>query len=154
MHGRSLNRQWNWGFVGYTDTPHNYQVYFLTNRMTVVHKDVKFDEQKAMRVSFERELQLHAVEEILVPNSEEPVIDVGNPHVEDPGVETSTQAKSSRDGRKCTREADRLLHDSRESLGAPTFECRQRRSPERYTGYMALMSGCVLTNPYSFEEVV
>ena len=31
-------------FVGYTNTPHNYQVYFPTSRRTVVHKDVKFDE--------------------------------------------------------------------------------------------------------------
>ena len=35
-------------FVGYTDTPHNYQVYLPTNRMTMVHRDIKFDEEKAM----------------------------------------------------------------------------------------------------------
>ena len=58
--------------MGYTDTPHNYQVYLPTSRRTVVHKDLKFDEQKAMRVSLERELQLHAVEELLVPKEEEP----------------------------------------------------------------------------------
>eukprot|EP00253_Pinus_taeda_P020075 PITA_20075 len=37
-------------FVGYIDTPHNYLVYFSTNRMTVVRRDVRFDEEKAMRV--------------------------------------------------------------------------------------------------------
>ena len=35
-------------FLGYTDTPHNYQVYFSANRITVVRSDVKFDEEKAM----------------------------------------------------------------------------------------------------------
>ena len=35
-------------FVEYTDTPYNYQVYLSTSRMTVVHRDVKFDEEKAM----------------------------------------------------------------------------------------------------------
>ena len=30
-------------FVGYTDTPHNYRVYLPSRRMTVVHRDVKFD---------------------------------------------------------------------------------------------------------------
>ena len=35
-------------FVGYIDTPHNYQVYFPTNRMTISKRDVKFDEEKAM----------------------------------------------------------------------------------------------------------
>ena len=41
-------------FLGYTDTPHIYQVYLLTSRMTVVRKDIKFDEEKAMRVSLKR----------------------------------------------------------------------------------------------------
>ena len=35
-------------FVGYIDTPYNYRVYLSTNRMTVVHRDVRFDEEKAM----------------------------------------------------------------------------------------------------------
>ena len=39
--------------------------------MTVVHMDVGFDEEKAMRVSLERELELHVVEEILAPKVEE-----------------------------------------------------------------------------------
>jgi len=63
-------------FVGYTDTPHNYLVYLPTNRMTVVRRDVKFDEEKAMQVSLERELELHEDEEILAPKFEEPHIDV------------------------------------------------------------------------------
>ena len=76
------------------------------------------------------------------------------PHAEVPGVETSTQAKSSRDGRKHIREDDRLLEDARENLGAPSSQCIQRRSVERYTGYMALARECVETEPYSFEEAV
>ena len=48
--------------VGYTDTPHNYQVYLPTSKRIVVRRDLKFDEQKAMRVSLERELQLQVVE--------------------------------------------------------------------------------------------
>ena len=35
-------------FVGYTDTPQNYQVYLQTSRMTMVRRDVKFDEEKAI----------------------------------------------------------------------------------------------------------
>jgi len=77
-------------FVGYTDTPHNYRVYFSIKRMTVVHRDVRFDEEKAMQVSLEREIEIHADEEILTPKVEEPQIDVDQPHVEDPRVETST----------------------------------------------------------------
>ena len=99
--------------VGYTDTPHNYWVYLLTNRMTVVRRDVRFDEQKATQVSIKREIQLHAVQEILVPKIEEPQIDVEQPHAKDPGVETSTQAESS-------READKLMYDARDNVGEPT----------------------------------
>eukprot|EP00253_Pinus_taeda_P029200 PITA_29200 len=35
-------------FMGYIDTPHNYWVYMQTSRMTVVRRDVKFDEEKAI----------------------------------------------------------------------------------------------------------
>ena len=61
---------------------------------------------------------------------------------------------STIDGRKCSREADRLLLDARENVGAPTSQRRQRRSPNQYTGYMALMIESVETDPSSFEEVV
>ena len=56
--------------VGYTDTPHNYRVYFPDSRKTVVRRDIKFQEEKAMKCSLERELQLHADEELLVPKDE------------------------------------------------------------------------------------
>jgi len=37
---------------------------------------------------------------------------VDNPHEEDLGVETLPQAKSSREGRKHTRDSDKLLDDA------------------------------------------
>jgi len=52
-------------FVGYTDTAHNYRVYFLTSKMTLVRMDVRFDEEKAMQVSLEREIELYVDDEIL-----------------------------------------------------------------------------------------
>jgi len=107
-------------FVGYIDTPHDYQVYLLPNMMRVVRRYVRFNEEKAMSCSLEREIQLHAIEEILAPKFEKPHIDMEQPHAEDLGVEKSTQVESSRDGRKCTRDANKLLHDAREIVGAPT----------------------------------
>lgn len=35
-------------FVGYTNTPHNYRVYFPSLRMTVVRRDVKFDDVRSL----------------------------------------------------------------------------------------------------------
>jgi len=52
------------------------------------------------------------VEDILTPKIELLQIDVDQPHVEDPRVDTPTQAESFRDGRKHTREVDMLLHDA------------------------------------------
>lgn len=69
-------------------------------------------------------------------------------------METPTHVESSRDGRKHTKEAKKLLHDSTENVGAPTSQRRQRRSSERYTSYMVSMSGSVEIEPSSFEEVV
>ena len=56
------------------------------------------------------------MEELLVPKEEEPQTNAEQTHAEDLGVETSTHAKSSRDGWKCLREADRLLMDATENL--------------------------------------
>jgi len=120
----------------------------------MVRRDLNFDELKAIRFSLERELQLQVVEELLIPKEEEPQTNAEQPHTEVPGVEASTQAESSRDGWKCTREVDILLEDVRENVGAPLSLGRQRRSPERYTGYKALVGECVDTQPSSFEDAV
>jgi hypothetical protein len=70
-------------------------------------------------------------------------------------VEETTQAKPSiRNGRKRTIEADRLRLDAAQNIGAPISQCRQRQSPDRFAGYMALMRKCIVTKPYSFQEVV
>ena len=98
-------------FVGYIETPHNYRVYFPNNRMTVVRWDIKFDEGKAMRLSLERDLDLHEEEELLVPKDESQ--DVDQPHEEVHGVEEATHVDPSIiNGRRRTTEADRMRLDS------------------------------------------
>jgi len=74
-----------------------------------------------MIFSLERDLQLHVEEELLAPK-EEPQDDVEKPHAEEQRVEAPTHAKTSKDGMKHTREADKLMHDARENLGAPTSQ--------------------------------
>ena len=69
-------------------------------------------------------------------------------------MEESTHAAPTIRGRKRLTEAERLAQDAKKFVGPPTAQCRQRQSPDRYTGYMALMSKCVVTEPSSFEEVV
>jgi hypothetical protein len=106
-------------FVGYIETPHNYRVYFPNNNMTIMRRDIKFDEGKAMWLSLERELELHAEEELLVPKDESQ--DVDQPHEEVHGVEETTQEEPFiRNGRKRTTEDDRLRLDVAQDVGSPT----------------------------------
>jgi hypothetical protein len=91
-------------FVGYIEKPHNYRVYFPNNNMIVMQRDIKFYEGKAMLLSLERELDLHAEEELLVPKDESQ--DVDQPHEEVYGVEEATHAEPSIiNGEKHTTEA-------------------------------------------------
>ena len=95
-------------------------------------------------MSLERDLDLHAKEELFVPKDESQ--DVDQPHEEVHGVEENTHAEPSiRNGRRRTTEADRLRLDAVENVGAPTSHHKQRWSPNSFTGYMALMSKCIVT---------
>ena len=76
-----------------------------------------------MKCSLERELHLHAKEELLVPKDEP--LDVDQPHEEIHGVEDSTHAEPNiRQGRKCTTEAKRLKLDVAQNVGVPTSQRR------------------------------
>jgi len=46
------------------------------------------------------------------------------------------------------------MQDARENVGATSNHHRQRMSLDQYTGYMALMTKLVETEPSYFEEVV
>ena len=84
--------------MGYNDTPHNYQVYLPSHRMTIVCRDVKFVEDKVMSCSLEREIWLHKYEEVLAPK-EEPQNVVEHPQAEEQRVEAPTHAETSGYGR-------------------------------------------------------
>ena len=76
-----------------------------------------------MKLSLERELQLHAEEELLVPKDEP--LDVDQPQEDIHGVEEATHAKPNiRQGRKRTIEAERLKVDAAQNVGVPTSQHR------------------------------
>jgi len=79
-------------------------VYFPSLKMTVVQRDVKHDEDKAMWFSLDRELHIPPKEDLLAPK-EEPQEVVEKPQAEEQRVETTTQEEPSIEGRKRTREA-------------------------------------------------
>ena len=116
-----------------------------------VQWDIKFNEVKAMKLSLERELHLHVEEELLVPKDDP--LDVDQPQEEIHGVEESTHAEPNiRQGRKHTIESERLKLDATQNVGVPTSQCRQRQSPDRFIGYMALMSKCIMTEPLLLKK--
>ena len=111
-------------FLGYTDMPHNYHVYFPDSRKIVVRRDIKFQEEKAMKCLLEREPHLHADEELLVPKDE--LQDVDHPQEEFHGVEETTHAAPTIRGQKRTTEAERPAQDAEKVVGAHISQRRQR----------------------------
>jgi len=105
-----------------------------------------------MKCSLERELHLHADEELLAPKDE--LQDVDQPQDEVHGVEETTHAAPTIRGKNRLTEAERLAQDAEKVVGPPTTQRRQRQSPDWYTGYMDLMRNCVVTKTSSFEEAV
>ena len=82
-----------------------------------------------MKLSLEREIHLHAEEELLVPKDDP--LDVDQPQEDIYGVEQYTHAKTNiRQGRKRTTEAERLKVDAAQNVGVPTSQHRQRQSPD------------------------
>ena len=67
-------------------------------------------------------------------------------------MEELTDTETSRDGRKRTKEANKLMHDAKNNVGAPASQHRKRMSPNQYTGYMDLMRKSVEFESSSFEE--
>ena len=93
--------------------------------MTIMRRDIKFNEVKAMKLSLERELHSHAEEELLVHKYEP--LDVDQPQEEIHGVEESTHAEPNiRQGRKHTIETKILKLDAVQNVGVPTSQRRQR----------------------------
>ena len=77
-----------------------------------------------MQLSLEREIDLHAEEELLVPKDE--YLDVDKTKEEVHGVEESTQARLNiKTARSRTTEADRLRLDVAQNVGGPTSQHKQ-----------------------------
>ena len=71
-----------------------------------------------MKLSLERELHLHAEEELLVPKEVLPNVDQPQEEVQE--VEETTQAAPTIRGRMHTTEAERLARDAEKVVGPPT----------------------------------
>ena len=68
--------------------------------------------------------------------------------------ESSDAEPNIKTDKRHTTEVERLKLDAAQNVGVPASQHRQRQSPNRFTGYMALMRKCIVTKPSSFQEVV
>jgi hypothetical protein len=74
-----------------------------------------------MWLSLEKELDLHAEEELQVPKDQSQYVDQSRKEVQ--GVKETTHAEPSiRNGTKNTTEADRLRLDVEQNVGAPSSQ--------------------------------
>lgn len=63
-----------------------------------------------------------------------------------------TQLETPSTGRKRAKWVDRLIQDAQDHVETPSTMFTQSKQPQRYTGYMALITELVYTEPSSWKE--
>jgi hypothetical protein len=150
--------------VGYSETSKAYRVYVPALKKTMFKRDVRFKEKKAFRKSCD--VQAAAGDQELATPKEEQESQV---QVTGTGtcIGTSTRAVEQDEeqeapptkivppttGRKRNREVSQTLRDAQKFVGAPRTSVRRSRAPQRYLGYMALMSDLIDREPSNFPNV-
>jgi hypothetical protein len=150
-------------FVGYSETAKAYRIYVPGQRYIEVSKDVTFDEKEALRRSRESDPVADEDEheapttEIPVPDSppaevqrEEPDehIDPTDPMDIVEPIERPLDAPLVK--RRPTWLKETLQEAQKHSAPSGTF--RERRRPQRYSGYVAQMTHIIDVEPSTYEE--
>lgn len=150
-------------FVGYSETSKAYKIFIPSTRLIEVNKDVTFHEEETFRRS--RELQDDSelekpkapAAENLVPESSSPAIQREEEHDEtiDPLEPTEIMERSLDEPhakRRPTWFKETLQEAEKHATPSGTF--KESRRPQRYVGYVALVSKISDAEPTLFEEVV
>jgi transposase InsO family protein len=146
-------------FVGYSENSKAYRVYIPALRKTVVRRDVKFEEDRALRKAHGTVPTTTGDQELETQKEEET-------HVTGAGTSTNAQTLEqdeeqeappvhdtpSSTRRRKTRWVEQTLREAQEYVGAPRTSVRESRAPHRFSSYMALMSELLEAEPSSFQE--
>jgi hypothetical protein len=119
--------------VGYNETSKAYIIYIPTIRKTILRRDVKFEEERALRNSY----QDKNTSDIESPSQEENISSAG---VELPTVEYQEEEQSTTSKKRKPKWAEQLLKEANEQVEFPKTLVRTSVPPQRYSGYVALMS--------------
>jgi hypothetical protein len=142
-------------FVGYSETSKAYRVYILGYRQMEIGIDVTFDEDATFNIS----RQLHT-DEIHDEEPEAPRVvdtDAGNDVVpEEHGLEAHDMAEPQRPVETSTKKrisawAREIIQDV-EKFGAPNGSFRERKKPQPYSSYVALLCDIIDAMPTYYEE--
>jgi transposase InsO family protein len=150
-------------FVGYSETSKAYRVYIPSLRKTVVRRDVKFEEDRALRKAHgtvpatagDQELETQKTEDTQVTGAgtgtgagtDDQIADQDEEQEAPPVQDTPSTTR-----RRKTRWEEQTLREAQEYVGAPRTSVRESRAPQRFSSYMALMSELLEAEPSSYEE--
>jgi hypothetical protein len=143
-------------FVGYNENSKAYKVYIPSLRNIVVRRDVRFEEDKALRKAHDtgakaagdQELEIQKTKETqgTGAGSDDQIADQ-DVEQQDPPVQETPSTR-----RKKTRWAEQTLREAQEYVDAPRTSVREISAPQRFSSYMALMSELLEVDPSIFEE--
>jgi hypothetical protein len=133
--------------VGYSETSKAYRVYIPTTRKTVLRRDVKFEEERALQNSY----QDKDISEIESPSQEEKI---SSTRADIPTVEYQEEEIPTTSKKRKPKWAKQLLREASEQVQSPKTSVRTSVPPQRYSGYVALMSNMIESEPTCFEEAI
>jgi hypothetical protein len=159
--------------VGYIETSKAYNVYIPALKRTMVRRDVRFEEDRAYRKSYGQMLvdeQCHEQSQeqsapkeevrqplqttcpqtsIQVGQQQQQQSEQGVQHEEEQDAQFTPAESSSR---RRPKWAECTLREAQEQVEPPQTSIRMSRVPQRFSGYMDLMSELIEAEPSSFQE--
>jgi hypothetical protein len=112
--------------VGYSETSKAYRIYIPSTRKTVLRRDVKFEEERALRNSCQDILEAE------VPNQEEKS---SSSRIDPPTMEQQEKEQPTLSKKRKPKWAEQLLKEASEQVESPKTSVRTSIPPQRYSGY-------------------
>jgi hypothetical protein len=131
----------------YSETSKAYRIYIPSTRKTVLRRDIKFEEERALHKS----CQDRDISETKVPNQEE------EPSPKGADLPTEGQREEEQPTLSKKRKpkwAEQLLKEASEQVKSPKTSVRTSIPPQRYSGHATLMSNIIDFEPTCFEEAI
>jgi len=138
-------------FVGYGENTKGYRIYVAGQREVIISHDVTFDEDMALN----KVINLPTLRSSQEADTREPKEkdDESMPDVEEPMDPIDPPPYEPSSSRKRPSWLKGLLDDA-EGHAAPRGTFRESKKPNRYQGYLTIMSKIIQNEPSSFSDAV